>query len=219
MHAAVDPTVLSDVRPSSDLGSLRSTLASLPGPQRQRHDGLQREMDRVDYVAARALARDLVGQGTGVSAERIAFSQFCPECDGVDHGRPVVVIDGRPADGLSISWSHSGGTVAAAFGSGSLVGIDVERTTGSEPDESLLELALAAEERARVAAAPDRGRAFRDTWVRKEALVKVGAVSLTEALRTSVATILSGDPATTVTSWEVLSCRAQVGLATRRDTG
>ena len=218
-HPAIDSTVLLDVVHSRDLGdSAHATLATLPPSQRARHDRLRRAVDRADYVAARAVARALVQKGTGVGSDRLVLRQQCPGCHRNDHGRPAVVIDGRAVADVSVSWSHSTGTVAAAVGLGSDVGIDVERTTSADPHHELLDIAVDREERASLASAPDRGRAFCDVWVRKEALVKLGVISLDQALRRSVEGILSEHPDTTVTSWEVPAREARVGLAVKRAT-
>lgn len=204
---------LFDVRPSSSLNdSACSVLASIPASQRARHQRLLRVVDRTDYVAARALALELVGRGTGVATDRIIFYQRCATCDGDDHGRPVVFIDGREVERVSASWSHSSGTVAAAVGFGLSVGIDVERTSELEPNVELLSI-LTEDERTSIAAAPNKSWAFRDLWVRKEALVKLGVVTLDEALCRPITSIVSANPTTSVMSWEIPACEAQVGLA------
>ncbi|MGF0169581.1 4'-phosphopantetheinyl transferase family protein [Streptomyces sp. Marseille-Q5077] len=131
------------------------------------------EMDRLDYVAAHLLVRICAARLAQVPPWSLVIDQRCPGCGATDHGKPFV----RDHPGLSVSLSHTRGTVAAAAG-WSVVGVDVETTAGFIYDRRLAERVLAPEEVAAVDAAPDPALAFLRRWVRKEALVKTGHGSL-----------------------------------------
>jgi 4'-phosphopantetheinyl transferase len=150
------------------LGALDRHENALTPLERSRAAG-RRGTDRLDYVAAHLLVRICAARLTRVPPWSLVIGQRCPGCDATDHGRPFV--RGRP--GLSVSLSHTAGTVAAAAG-WSAVGVDVEATTGFVFDRRLAERALGPEEAAAVRAAPDPALAFLRRWVRKEALVKAG---------------------------------------------
>ncbi|MBT0995771.1 4'-phosphopantetheinyl transferase superfamily protein [Cellulomonas sp. DKR-3] len=170
----------------------------LAAPERERRDRLLRPADRAAYTAAHALVRECAAELLGVPAAALDLKQTCSACGGAGHGRPALV--GHPEVGVSLS--HTDGHVAAiaavqvatvpdatvpdalvplaapgrsaAPPSAPAVGIDVERVR-EVPDA-----VLTARERAWVAAAPDPHAAATSLWVRKEALVKAGALELTQ---------------------------------------
>lgn len=155
-------------------------LDALPGADRLltatehgRMARLRSPGDRRDFLAAHALARVGAGLAAGAAADGLTLLQRCPRCGGVDHGRPSV----RELPELHVSLSHTSGYVAAIAGRGP-VGVDVERANRRPLQEDVAALALAPGERVKVAGANDPGRAFLRVWVRKEALVKAGELSL-----------------------------------------
>jgi 4'-phosphopantetheinyl transferase len=161
------------VQPTAALfDRLRLPSLLLTPEERRRGGRLRREVDRRDFVAAHALVRLVAAVLLGVRAEALDVRQRCATCAG-DHGQPR--LDGLPD--VFVSLAHSDGVVAAAA-SDRPVGIDAERLRGSAPDPALEAAALAPQERATVAAAPDRELAFLLHWVRKEALVKRGSFGL-----------------------------------------
>ena len=129
--------------------------------------------DADDFVAAHLLAREVAAGVLGVPACTVQLTASCPECGSARHGMPGIA--GEPAAGVSLS--HAPGVVAAASGAGR-VGIDVEAPSGRLEVAELADAVLAPGERALVHAASGFGRAFLSLWVRKEALVKVGAADL-----------------------------------------
>ncbi|MBT2488592.1 4'-phosphopantetheinyl transferase superfamily protein [Streptomyces sp. ISL-96] len=151
------------------IGSYETLLT----PQEQARATLLTGADRPDYVAAHVLVRICAARLADVPPQSIVIEQRCPGCGATDHGRPYV----RDHPGLSVSLSHTRGTVAAAAGR-SPVGIDVETTAGFVFDPRLAERVLGAEAAAAVRTAADPALAFLRRWVRKEALVKVGHGSL-----------------------------------------
>ena len=125
-----------------------------------------REHVRRDWLAAHALARVVVGRLAQVPPAAVRLEQRCDRCAG-DHGRPHVLW---PA-GMSVSWSHTQGYVAAAASWGP-VAVDVESTVAEEVCRTLSPRVLAREE------ATDDPTTFTGLWVRKECLVKLGVVDL-----------------------------------------
>ncbi|MEV6525067.1 4'-phosphopantetheinyl transferase superfamily protein [Longispora sp. NPDC051575] len=164
---------------------------SLTAEERARADAYRRGIDRDDYVAAHVLVRRCVAALLGVPAGEVVLRQRCAGCGAVDHGRPYV--DGRPE--VHVSLSHTRGAVAAAAGWGP-VGVDVE-AIGRRLDDGLMAKVLADGELAAVRAAEDPRAAFIRQWVRKEALIKVGAASLGRLRDTDLSALPADVPAGT----------------------
>jgi 4'-phosphopantetheinyl transferase len=132
----------------------------LSGPEMARAEALARPDRRRDFVAARLLTRLLLRRRNSdgldlASIADIVLEQSCASCGG-PHGRPADVF------GLSVSWAHAGGFVAAAVGPGH-VGVDVEPLVRARLDR------------------PDEARALRG-WVRGEAIVKWGHGTVDDAV-------------------------------------
>lgn len=142
---------------------------------------LRNEQDRADYLAAHGAVRRCVGALVGVSPDRVNLTHLCPGCGSAEHGRPWAVVRDGPV--VPVSLSHARGVVAAAAGWQD-VGIDVEHMARRQPSGPLLDAALGPTERERLAAAADPAAEFVGIWVRKEALIKVGALRL-DALATA----------------------------------
>lgn len=151
-------------------------------------------MDPVDEVAtaveaggpeaARRLAARLVATRTGRPDVRL--TQTCTECGG-PHGRPVVV-----GGGAHVGWSRSAGVVAAVAADRPCA-IDVEALAPLRTQGVPLDL-YPAPEQTWIRTQPDPVRAFARLWVRKEVLVKLGDVTLDEALALDVRDSLAGRP-------------------------
>jgi 4'-phosphopantetheinyl transferase len=150
----------------------------LTADEQQRMARLRRRQDRDDFLAAHWLVRVSVARVLSLAPEEVSIVQRCATCGG-PHGRPVVA--GHP--GMGVSLTHSRGVVAAAAGAVT-VGVDVEAMppagdpTAGNLTAGELATALTAPEIAAVEAAPDRGRALRLVWARKEACLKAGLVDL-----------------------------------------
>ena len=136
----------------------------------ERATSYRRDQDRRDFVAARALARIVVGDLAAMPPTGVTLHQRCETCGSQEHGRPTAWIDGTQ---VCVSWSHSGGAVAAVA-SLTPVGVDVERVG---PMPAVAGVLSPGESRA-VAEAPDPRVEFLRWWTRKETLVKVGACSI-----------------------------------------
>ncbi|WP_324276432.1 4'-phosphopantetheinyl transferase superfamily protein [Blastococcus brunescens] len=81
-----------------------------------------------------------------------------------------------------MSLAHTRGAVAAGADR-QPIGVDVERSPVGDLDPALLSLTLTPAETTRLRSADDPPAAFLRSWVRKECLVKVGAVTLDELSR------------------------------------
>ena len=164
-----------------------SSADLLSEPERLRAQRFRREDDRLDFIAAHLLAREVVAELLGVASGEVRLAQSCPDCGADDHGPPHVSVPGRP--GAFTSWSHSAGRIGAVAALAP-VGFDLERVTS---DRSVTEAGLhvlSPGESAQVREAADPRVAFLHWWTRKEALVKVGAIELDDFVDTD----LSGHP-------------------------
>ncbi|MCQ9369266.1 4'-phosphopantetheinyl transferase superfamily protein [Brevibacterium sp. 91QC2O2] len=165
--------------------SAPEALDALSEAERDRMERLRLPADRRDFLAAHVLVRLIAAQWLGAGPESpaapepgaVEIVQSCAVCGG-PHGAPR--IKGRPD--LQASMSHSRGFVAAAVARVP-VGIDVEALAGIEVPAGALH---PAEQEVLQAASPAAtasytGPAAAQLWVRKEALVKTGALALEQA--------------------------------------
>lgn len=160
---------------------------------------LLRREDREDYVAAHVLARELVAELVGSAPSHVRITQECPHCGARGHGRPSVASSAPDQPG--VSWSHSSGRVAAAAVMDAQLGIDVERLNGVQPDRDLVLAALPDDEARTVLDASDPERAFLALWTRKEALVKMGSLTLDDATGLTLAAMLASSPTVSLNGW------------------
>jgi 4'-phosphopantetheinyl transferase len=168
-----EPIVLAG--PTGDVLSLVGlTDAALTAAERERADALRRPGARDDFVAAHLLVRHCAARILGVAPAAVTIVQRCQRCGG-PHGQPTVV--GAPQVGVSLS--HTRGHVAAAAAVGP-VGVDVEPVVTDRVLETIARRVLAAGEQAALTglAAPAAATALTRQWVRKEALIKIGALTL-----------------------------------------
>ncbi len=146
--------------------------------ERQRAGALRSRADRDAYVAAHLLVRHCAAALTGRPVEALTLVQQCAACGSTEHGRPSIA--GLP--GLHVSLAHTRGAVVAGADRRP-IGVDVERVRTTGLDPAVLTYTLTVAESAHVRAAGDPSGAFLRHWVRKECLVKVGAVTLDELSR------------------------------------
>lgn len=135
-------------------------------------------------VEAPVLARRLLVRHSG--RDGVVVRQVCGECGG-PHGRPQVV--GADAH---VGWSRSAGVVAAVVADEPCA-IDVQALDPLRTQGIPLDLCSPGE-RDWVVVQADPVRAFTGLWVRKEVLVKLGEVTLDEALAVDVRASLDGRP-------------------------
>ncbi|MBP2702223.1 phosphopantetheinyl transferase-like protein [Microbispora sp. RL4-1S] len=142
---------------------------TLTAEERERAGRFTRDLDRLDFVAAHLLVRHCAAELLGADARDLTVVQRCGQCGGA-HGRPRLA----EVPGLSISLAHTSGYVCAVAGEGR-VGVDAEHATGGPADRHLMTLSLTSAE-AEIVGRDNRGLIRQ--WVRKEALVKRGELSL-----------------------------------------
>lgn len=150
----------------------------LTSRERQRAGALRSRADRDAHVAGHLLVRHCAAALTGRPLEDLELVQQCAECGSTDHGRPSIA--GLPD--LHVSLAHTRGAVVAGADRRP-IGVDVEGAQTRDLDPAVLTYTLTAGETARVRSADDPSGEFLRHWVRKECLVKVGAVTLDELPR------------------------------------
>jgi 4'-phosphopantetheinyl transferase len=142
-------------------------LALLDPLEQGRHSAYRQEIDQRRFLTGRVLAKTVAAAFLNRPLATIEFDATCTDC-GKPHGIPRV-----PGAGLALSISHSGELIGVAVTADTPVGLDVETAT-RRADDSLIEYALNAEERAGLESldAEERASAFFTYWTRKEALMK-----------------------------------------------
>ncbi|MDA0566719.1 4'-phosphopantetheinyl transferase superfamily protein [Streptomonospora sp. S1-112] len=158
---------------------MRALHGMLNAEERQRHAGYRLQADKDRFALARGLARLAVGRAAGIAAKSVAFDLLCFACERGEpahklgpHGKPR---PSGPAEGVEISFSHSGDRVLLAMTRGVAVGADVQQVRGIAlgPDSLADDLLNEAEMAHYTRLDPEqRQDAFFTLWSRKEALVK-----------------------------------------------
>jgi 4'-phosphopantetheinyl transferase len=139
--------------------------------ERARAARLRRNTDRIGYVAAHVLVRLCAAHLFGLPLGT-RLGQRCPSC-GDPHGRPHLLE--YPEAGISLS--HAGGVVAAAVAT-TPVGVDAEPLTSATGLGNLSHDIRSPAEALGLAGVTDVDAALLMLWVRKEALVKLGLITL-----------------------------------------
>ncbi|GAA0392834.1 hypothetical protein GCM10009530_50260 [Microbispora corallina] len=166
---------------------------TLTEEEHRRAERFTRKRDRLDFVAAHLLVRHCAAELLGSRACVLTVVQRCERC-GQGHGRPWLA----EAPEVSISLAHTSGYVCAVAGAGR-VGVDAEHATSGPADHNLKTLALTPAEATLVG--DDNSRLIRQ-WVRKEALVKRGELTLDRLREADLSALpLGGAPAGTL-EWE-----------------
>jgi 4'-phosphopantetheinyl transferase len=107
--------------------NLRSWLDDEELERLLRYEG---SADRARFLLGAVMLRLAVANELGTSPLNVPVHRVCGTCGRRSHGRPIV-----PNSGLELSVSHSGLVVALALGTGSPVGIDVERVGDYRPED------------------------------------------------------------------------------------
>ncbi|MEU4577672.1 MULTISPECIES: phosphopantetheinyl transferase-like protein [Nonomuraea] len=149
---------------------VRAPLEWLTDVERDRAARFRFAPDRIAFVAAHLLVRLCAGRVLGADPGELTLAQHC-DVHGPGHGRPYLV----EAPELGVSLSHTRGYVCAAAGPGR-VGVDAERVPPGPLDRTLAPIALTPAELAGARGNEDLIR----HWVRKEALIKRGELTLAE---------------------------------------
>jgi 4'-phosphopantetheinyl transferase len=171
-----------DVGPQR-LAALDGTLS--PG-ERDRADRFVRACDSRRFVAARGVARALLGRYLGRAPASLTFADSFG-------GKPEVDVTGDALP-LRFSYSRSHGVAVYALARRWRVGIDIEAIRPLDDLAGLVRQVCSERELELMQAQPPAGRlaAFYRLWVRKEAVVKATGEGLARDLR-GVEVGLSGD--------------------------
>ncbi len=150
--------------------------AILDDNERQRTARFVFERNRVEYIAAHALARLLLSSVTGELPEAIRFRI------GVN-GKPELQYGGRASSAVRFNLSHTNGMVVVGAADGLELGVDVEATNRR------VDLAVAdryffgAEARWLAGLDPSRRtEGFLRLWTLKEAYIKATGLGLSQPL-------------------------------------
>ncbi|GAB3137334.1 4'-phosphopantetheinyl transferase superfamily protein [Marisediminicola antarctica] len=151
----------------------------------------------------RALLVRVVAEATGVTPAEVEVSRRCARCGG-DHGRPVLVHCGElGVDGIDLSLSRAGRSVAIAVSFAGPVGIDIESVAAASR-AALDDVAFGPAERERLADA-DASPALRTAmWTAKEAVLKATGDGLRvdpRELEVSFAGRMRGAPRPALVGW------------------
>lgn len=144
----------------------------LSASERSRYDRLRQHGDRDRFAVGASALRTAAGSLLGVVPSQIPIDRTCESC-AKDHGRPRFGIPG-----VWGSVAHSGNHVVVAVSTGGPVGIDIE-------DSDRRALAMEVDLGRHVFASPAERRTadWLETWVRKEALLKLCGVGLRLPMR------------------------------------
>jgi 4'-phosphopantetheinyl transferase len=162
----------------ADVDRTQLDLSLLDAAERRRAGRLEPE-DRLTYVAAHILLRQLLGGRLGVAPREVAYiREPCPWC-GAPCGRPAL---DRPTRSLHFSLSRSGGVVMIGIASAP-VGVDVEALPRGTTVDEVTELLHPAERAEILSTAPaTRAEVFTRVWTRKEAYLKGVGVGVIHGL-------------------------------------
>lgn len=147
------------------------------------------EKDRVRFVTARGILRQLLGTLLRIDPDRVCF-QFS------EYGKPFLA-DQFSSSGLKFNVSHSGDKMLIAISARREIGIDVEKIRPDFSTEEIAERYFSAFEVARFRSLPDevRSEAFFSCWTRKEAYIKAIGNGLSCPLDEFDVTFAPGEPA------------------------
>lgn len=163
----------------ADVDETQLDLSLLDVEESGRAATLVQPDDRLRYVAAHLVLRQLLSERLCVPPQAVAyFREPCLHCGG-PHGRPAV---DRPTRPLHFSLSYSGGLVLIGIASAPM-GVDVETLPESETIDEVSALLHPAEQIEISSAGPSkRASVFTHIWTRKEAYLKGIGVGVTHDL-------------------------------------
>lgn len=165
------------------LAELSSTLSE---DEKARASRFVFEQDRVRFVAARGLLRELLGRTLGERPETLRFSYG-------KRGKPALT-----GHALRFNLSHSHGKAAYVLSSRREVGIDLERIRPVERAERIAERLFSPDELEALRAldGEEREKEFFRAWTRREAHGKASGQGLAGGATASDGwTMISLDPA------------------------
>jgi 4'-phosphopantetheinyl transferase len=130
---------------------------------------LRSDRDRMRFVVARGMLRELVGRYLDVEPRDVRFRYGA-------HGKPAL-----DQCALAINISRSGDRAVFAFARGREIGVDIERVRRDFPHEHVAQAFFSTAEAAAIRVFPpqERSTAFFRCWTRKEAYLKARGDGLT----------------------------------------
>jgi len=145
--------------------------------------------DRVHYIVARGLLRQLLGSYLQLPAAKITFAYG-------DHGKPELAA-AQAQSGVRFNISHAQGVALLAFARHREVGVDIEQVRPLDDGEQIAERFFSKNEVAVFTAVPaeQKPQAFFNCWTRKEAFIKVIGEGLSCPLNSFDVTLKPGEPA------------------------
>lgn len=149
--------------------------------EQERSSAFRLVEDRDLYSGSRRLLRLAASYATGITPCDVVIDQRCPVCGRQGHGRPYL----RGHQHLHVSLSRTAGAAAAAVALVP-VAVDIENLARAGDDLPGNSLAFTPEEVRAFATvpAPHRPSYALRHWVRKEALIKLGCLTL-DAMQTA----------------------------------
>jgi 4'-phosphopantetheinyl transferase len=169
----------------SSLRSSDAQVSYLSDDELARADAYYFEKDRVRFVAARRILREILGRYLNVPPNKVEFSYGA-------HGKPALANNRH----LKFNLSHSTDVALIAVARGVEIGVDVESSTMLAEQGSIAERFMSENEYRLLGSMPreQRSAAILTTWVRKEAVAKGRG----DGLGAHLATIETrpGEPAT-----------------------
>ncbi len=147
----------------------------LDDAERARVDRLAVARSRVEYIAAHALTRRVLGETLGEAPSAFHYEAGAK-------GKPVALVAGRPA-GVHFNLSHTNGLVAIAVSRLGEVGVDAEAVDRNVNLAVADRYFFGAESRWLAGLAPAaRAEGFLRLWTLKEAYIKATGLGLSQPL-------------------------------------
>jgi 4'-phosphopantetheinyl transferase len=166
-----------------DAARLDALYAFLSAEERARAARFHFDKHRHEFIAARGMLREILGEYLKVDPKSVYFSYN-------SYGKPAV-------DGVYFNLSHSGGLALYAVSRTRELGVDVERIDPVFAFEQIPEQFFSRVEVDALRALPEslQLQAFFNCWTRKEAYVKARGLGLSLELHSFDVSLAPGDPA------------------------
>ena len=196
--------------------TLQSFLHTLSEEEKKRADKFHFEKDRVNFIAARGLLRNILSRYLDTPADRLAFSSNT-------YGKPHLANEQRP-NLIKFNMSHSGDLALYAIARALEVGIDIEQWREHIAEEDIAERFFSSDEVTALRSLPKhlQKEAFFNCWAGKEAYIKARGKGLSIPLKAFTVSLAPGESASLVfekdrsldsTSWSIRSLDAGPGYS------
>ncbi|HEX8351955.1 MAG TPA: 4'-phosphopantetheinyl transferase superfamily protein [Pyrinomonadaceae bacterium] len=175
-----------------DASAVERLRATLTADERQRAQRFHFERDRLRFVVARGLLRDILGRYLQHPPALIRFTYN-------EYGKPALAEDGVE---LRFNVSHSQGAALYAFTRGREVGVDIESLRDDFASLEIAERFFSRAEMCELNSLPThlRTQAFFNCWTRKEAYIKALGEGLSHPLDCFAVSLKPQEPARLVST-------------------